>query len=216
MWADPVAFFQTLRRRLEAFTAPPLLPEDFVNTRELQPQISGCCGIHHKSAEWGSASPQIPRPRSQDRLPFLPSLSLGSVKLSSFEEEYLAHSLYTQGVSDSRCLLSHQLAMIQTPRAALHPQTWAEGDVQCVNSRNMAERSWQWGIVHLLWLVRPKRFKTCSEIREKNPQGIGNARQTWGKGREKDFWLVYNPQLNDWQNGFVHLNHPLWTLSFAN
>lgn len=127
MWADPVAFFQTLRRRLEAFTAPPLLPEDFVNTRELQPQISGCCGIHHQSAEWGSASPQIPRPRSQDKLPFLPSLSLGSVKLSSFEEEYLAHSVYIQGVSDSRCLLSHQLAYDTNPKSCPAPPNLARG-----------------------------------------------------------------------------------------
>lgn len=182
------------------------------------------CG--HRISLWDSSPecwmgrhipPKKPRPCTRDKLPSLPSLSLRSVKLSAFKEEYLAHSVHAQGVSDVRCLLSHQLATIKTPRAALHPQTWAEGEVQCVNSRNTAERSWQWGNCSFIVAHETKKIQDlpCDQGKKK-PQETGNARQIWGKGRGKDFWLVYNPQLNEWQNGFVHLNHPLWTLSFAN
>lgn len=129
-------------RHSEAFTAPPLLPGDSVNTQELRPPDQPV-GFITRVLNGEAHPPKKPRPCTRDKLPSLPSLSLRSVKLSAFKEEYLAHSVHAQGVSDVRCLLSHQLATIKTPRAALHPQTWAEGEVQCVNSRNTAERSWQ-------------------------------------------------------------------------
>lgn len=97
----------------------PYYQEPLLTPQSCSHRIRGSCGIQHQRAEWGSASPQIPHP--QDMLPFLPSLSLRPVKLSSSEGEYLAHSVCIQGVSDARCLLSHQLATMKTPRAALHP-----------------------------------------------------------------------------------------------
>lgn len=44
------------------------------------------------------------------------------------------------------------------------------------------------GIVHLLWLVRPKRFKICSEIRGKNHKGqeMQDRSERRGGGRISD------------------------------
>lgn len=163
MWTEPVAFFQTLRRRLEAFTAPPLLPGDFVSSpdqRVLWDSSPEC---------WmGKRIPPNPSPPPSAWAPF-PAFTVRSVELPPSEEEYLAHYGYIQGVSDARCLLRHQLATIKTPRVALYPLAWAEVERQCVNSRNMAEMSWQWGICSFIMACETKKIQDLLWDQGKKP-----------------------------------------------
>lgn len=151
--------------------------------------------------------PQIPRPRSQDRLPFLPSFSLESVII---RREVSCSSVYTQGVSDSNsnasfpckpgsCQITARSGWIAigipgppSPGGGdlcnvCIPETWLKGHGSG-------------GIAHLLWLGRPKRFKTCSEMRRQKKKTTRDRKcktdlGLWGK----DFWLIYNPQSNHYK-----------------
>ena len=97
MWTDLVVFFQTLRRRVEAFAAPPLLQKTLLAPKSSSRQFSGSCGINHQSAEWVSASPHKP---------LAPTPRIGSLSclhfhlnLLSFGEKYLIDPAHIWGAS---------------------------------------------------------------------------------------------------------------------
>lgn len=168
--------------------------------------------------------PIIPRPRSQDRLPFLTAFSLESTIIWREISRRLCAHLRSFRFK-LKCLLlpyeprGHQLAAISghIPTGIPLPPTQAGWGIcaMCAFQRY----GWKVMAVGKLFIyyglgdwkdsrlaLRPGKKKIHK----------GQEMQDRSEGRGKDFWWIYNPQLNDWQSCLVHLNHPLWRLSFIN